>query len=168
VGNLAACLQQLAFNIQREVIDLDASWDGNASDAAYQYFSNLAAVLSDQHDPLNEIRDNYHKAAAGAWQLANQLGNILQALADRAILVGIAAAAGTITAESGVGAVVGYGVSALIIVDMLKLVNKASIIINTACIAIGGLFGAIMDGAYQGGAIAATPLPAVSYSKPGV
>jgi hypothetical protein len=167
MGNLATCLRQLAFNTQREVIDVDASWDGNASDAAYEYFSNLAAAVSEQYDPLNDIRDNYHKAAVGAWQLANQLGNILQALADRVILAGIAAAAGTVTAESGVGAVVGYGVSALIVVDMLRLVNNASVIINTAGIAIVGLFGAIMDGGYQGGALATTPLPAVAYSKPG-
>jgi len=42
----------------------------------------------------------------------------MQAIADKAILAGIAAAAGTITAESGIGAVVGYGAAALIVVDI--------------------------------------------------
>jgi hypothetical protein len=168
MGYLAQSVQQLGINIQQGMIDLDSSWDGNASDAAYQYFSGLASSVSGQQGPLSEIRANYHKAARGAWQFANQLGNILQALADKAIIAGIAAAAGTITAETGVGAVVGYGVAALIVVDMLELINKASTIINTAGTVILGLFGLGMDGAFQGGDLASTPLPMVAYSHPGV
>jgi len=167
MGHLAECLQQLGINIQCGVIDVDAAWDGNASDAAYQYFSNLAAAISGQQLALDDIRDRYHKAAVGAWQLSNQLGNILQALADKAIIAGIAAAAGTVTAETGVGALLGYGVAALVVVDMLRLINKASTIINAAGTVILGLFGGVMDGAFQGGDLAATRLPAVAYSHPG-
>jgi hypothetical protein len=145
MANLAECMQRLGMNIQEGVTKLDASWDGNASDAAYQYFSKLAATVSGQQVSLYDIRDRYHKAAVGAWQLANQLGNILQALADKAILAAIAAAAGTAAAESGVGAVVGYGMAALIVTDMIRLVNKASTIINTAGTLIVGLFGGGME-----------------------
>lgn len=168
MGHLAECMQQVGVNIQRGVIDVDAAWDGNASEAAYQYFSSLAAATSGRQLALYDIRDRYHKAAVGAWQLSNQLGNILQALADKAIIAGVAAAAGTVTAETGVGALVGYGVTALVVVDMLELVNKASTIMNTAGTVILGLFGMAMDGAFQGGDLAATPLPAIAYSHPGV
>jgi hypothetical protein len=166
MSNLGDCLQQVAINIQKGVIDLDLSWDGNASDAAYQYFSDFAAAVSGQQRSLYDIVDNYHKAAVGAWELSNQLGNIMQAVADKAVLAGIAAAAGTITAESGIGAVVGYGAAALIVVDMLRLINKASTIINTAGTIIAGLAGGGMDAADQGGDLSAVPLPSVAYSLP--
>ncbi|MDG4805812.1 hypothetical protein O7634_03470 [Micromonospora sp. WMMD1120] len=167
MGNLAACLQQVGINIQQGMLDLDRQWDGHANDAAHQYFSRLASATSGQQLELYKIRDNYHKAANGAWQLSNQLGNILQALADKAVIAGIAAAAGTITAETGVGAVVGYGVAALMVVDMLALINKASLLINTAGTVILGLFGTAMDVAYQGGDLSTIKLPALAYTAPG-
>ena len=98
-------------------------WLGSGLDRSEaRYFSNLAAATSGQQLALRDIGENYHNAALGAWQLSNQLGNILQALADKAIIAGIAAAAGTVTAETGVGAVLGYGVAALVVVDMLRLI----------------------------------------------
>jgi hypothetical protein len=168
VGNLAQCLQQLGVNVQEGAIEVDASWDGNAGDAAYVYFSNLAAAVSGQQTAFYDVRDNYHKAAVGAWQLANQLGNILQALADKAIIAGIAAAAGTVTAETGVGAVVGYGVTALVVIDMLELVNRASTLINTAGTVILGLVGGGMDFGFQFNHVSSVQLPATAYSHPGV
>jgi hypothetical protein len=92
---------------------------------------------------LRDIQENYHKAALGAWQLSNQLGNILQAIADKWLIAGIAWAAGTATAESGIGAVVGYGVAGLQVVQMLKLFNDASTKI--------GKYGAIVAGIFVGG-----------------
>lgn len=167
MANLAPCMQQIGINIQTGMLELDASWDGNASDAAYKYFSDLAAATSGQQFPIAKTQESYHKAALGAWQLSNQLGNILQALADKAILAGIAAAAGTALIETGVGAVAGYGAAALIVLDMLQLINDASVIINTAGTVILGLFGGVMDAAYQGGDLTSVPLPANAYSGPG-
>jgi hypothetical protein len=167
MANLAECMQQIGINIQQGMLELDNSWDGNAGDAAFKYFSDLAAATSGQQIALRDRQDDYHKAAVGAWELSNQLGNILQALADKAILAGISAAAGTALAETGVGAIIGYGVAALIVVDMLNLINRASVIINTAGTAILGLFGGGMDLAYQGGDLSAIPLPSVAYTAPG-
>jgi hypothetical protein len=167
MANLAECVQQIGINIQQGMLELDNSWAGNASDAAFTYFSDLAAATSGQQFALRDRQEAYDKAAVGAWELSSQLGNILQALADKAILAGISAAAGTALAETGVGAVVGYGVAALIVVDMLKLINRASTIINTAGTVILGLFGGGMDLAYQGGDLSAVPLPKVAYTAPG-
>nr|WP_221375822.1 hypothetical protein [Actinoplanes polyasparticus] len=167
MANLAQCMQQMGINIQTGMLRLDASWDGNASDAAYKYFSDLAAATSGQQFAIAKTQDSYHKAAQGAWQLSNQLGNLLQALADKAILAGIAAAAGTALIETGIGAVAGYGAAALIVLDMLQLINDASVLINTAGTVILGLFGAVMDAAYQGGDLNAVPLPATAYTGPG-
>jgi hypothetical protein len=167
MANLAQCMQQIGVNIQNGVIRLDDSWDGNASDAAYSYFSDLAAATSAQQFAIAKTQESYHKAAQGAWQLSNQLGNLLQALADKAILAGIAAAAGTALIGTGIGAVTGYGAAGVIVLDMLNIINKASVIINTAGTVILGLLGAVVDAAYQGGGLDAVPLPATAYAGPG-
>ena len=68
-----------------------------------------------------------------------------------------------------VGAVAGYGAAALVVVQMLSLINKASTLINTAGTVILGLFGTGMDLAYQGAIaeLTAKSLPSVPYSYPG-
>jgi hypothetical protein len=168
MGNLAQCMQQIGVNIQAGMIELDQQWDGNASDAAYQYFSTLAAGASGEQLPLADTQEKYHKAASGAWQLANQLGNIMQALADKAILAGISTAAGTALAETGIGAVLGYASAALLVTQMLQLINRASTIINTAGTVILGIVGAGMDFGYKGGDLSAIQLPTAAYTAPGV
>jgi len=167
MANLAECLQTIGVNIQQGMFQLDGSWDGNASDAAYQYFSELAAATSRHQMSIRESQQAYHKAAMGAWQLSNQLGNIFQALADKAILAGICSVAGTALIETGVGAVAGYAATALIVADMLELANRASMIINTAGTVILGLFGAGMDLGYKGGELSVIQLPQVPYTAPG-
>jgi hypothetical protein len=166
LGNLADCLQDLGINIQHGAIDMAGSWEGNAADAAYQYFSEFAAAVSGQQLDLRDLQENYHKAALGAWQLSNQLGNILQAIADKWIIAGIAFAAGTATAETGVG-LVGYGVAGLQAVEMLRLVNQASTKINTYGSIVAGLFGTGMDVGFKGGDLSTVELPATSYTSPG-
>lgn len=166
LGYLGDCFQQIGINIQQAILDADERWDGNAADSAYQYFSTLAGAVSGQQLALHQAAVNYHNAARGAWQLSSQLGNILQALADKAVIAGISAALGTVTAETGVGALVGYGVSGLMVVQMLELVNRASTIANTAGTVILGFFGAGRDLANQGADLSGVPLPAVGYATP--
>lgn len=167
LSNLAQCLQQIGMDIQRGMLNLDQTWDGNAADSAYMYFSNLAAAVSGQQAALNQAADGYHRAAKGAWELSSQLGNILQAVADKAILIGVSAAIGTATAETGVGAILGYGMAAYQVVELLELVNKASTIINTAGSVIMAAFGGGMDAFSQGIDLSAVPLPATPYAQLG-
>lgn len=88
--------------------------------------------------------------------------------ADKAILAGVTAAAGTALAETGVGAILGYAATALIVADMLKLINRASTIINTAGTVILGLAGTGMDLGYKGGNLTSIQLPSTAYTAPGV
>ena len=167
LGALAQYMQDLGIQIQAGMLKLDGTWDGNANDAAFNYFSNLAAATSGQQTALYEAAKGYHQAAKGAWQLSNQLGNLLQAIADKAIIIAISTAVGTATAETGVGAVVGYGVAAWQVIELLDLVNKASQIINTAGTVILAAFGGGMDVAGQGGDLSGVPLPSAPYAPPG-
>lgn len=166
MANVARTMQQIGIDIQTGALKADQTWDGNASDAAFNYFTTLAATVSGQQAALTAAAQGYHEAARGAWQLSNQLGNVLQAIVDEAILMGIAAAVGTATIETGVGAVVGYGMAAYQGVQILKLVNKASQIINTAGTVIMAAFGGGMAFAGQGGDLSAVPLPSTAYSLP--
>jgi hypothetical protein len=161
--HLDECCIQLAINVQTASDTAGGRWQGHAADQAGNYLTHLATAVSAQHEALADAADAYHKASQGAWLLASQLGNILQALADRAIIAGITAAAGTISAETGVGAAVGYAVTALVVMDMLRLVNSAATKIQVAGGLILGLGGAVMDRAYQDGGVSAVPLPSRPY-----
>jgi hypothetical protein len=54
LGALAQYVQELGIQIQAGMIEADATWDGNANDAAYNYFSSLAAKTSGQQTALRE------------------------------------------------------------------------------------------------------------------
>ena len=166
MGNLARSLQQLGINIEQGMLTLDATWDGNADDAAYKYFSDLAAAISGQQTPIYNSQDSYHLAAKGAWLLADQLGNLVQAIADEAILATIAAAAGTATAETVVGAIGGYAITGIYVLRMLEKIDEASKIINTAGTATLGAFGLAADAAAQVGHLSTIPLPADGFTLP--
>jgi hypothetical protein len=133
------------------------------------YFSGLAAAISGQQTPLLNSEKSYHLAATGAWQLASQLGNLIQAAADEAIIAGISMAASTAMASTGVGViggVAGYGASVLIVARILDKINKISKIINTAGTVIAGAFGVVIDSSAQVGHISDVPLPAAGFSLP--
>lgn len=167
VGNLAKAMQAIGMNIQAAELRVDQSWHGNAADSAFNYFSGLAAATSGQQLAMWNAEEGYHKAAAGAWQLANQLGNIVQAVLDALIIAAIASAAGTVTAESGIGAVVGYGLAAIQVARALELANRASQIINTAGTVVLGGFGFVMEAAAQSNHLSDVPLPAAGFTAPG-
>ncbi|MEU4562361.1 hypothetical protein AB0F72_28590 [Actinoplanes sp. NPDC023936] len=169
--NLAECMQQIGVNIQQGMEFLDSDWDGNANDAAYNYFTSFASAASGQQMALFEAGQEYHKAASGAYHVANALGNILQALGDKAVLAGIVGGASIAFSSTGVGAVAGAGgyvAVAFIVKDMINLINKANLIINTALTTIFASFGLGVDLANQGGAPLNVPLPDVLYTAPGV
>ncbi|MEU4427901.1 hypothetical protein AB0F81_45380 [Actinoplanes sp. NPDC024001] len=164
MGQLADCLAELGIDVQDGALQLDGHWDGNAADAAHRYFSDFAAALNGQQINLRDIQQDYEKAALGAWQLSNQLGNIVQAIADKFLIGAIVWAA---TAATGVGVAAGYGVAGLQLVQILAKINKASILINTAGSVILGVFGTGMDIGYKGGDLSTVPLPRTAYALPG-
>ncbi|MBG0564936.1 hypothetical protein [Actinoplanes aureus] len=166
LANLADFMQEIGAGIQANFLEADRSWSGNAADSAFAYFTSLAAAVSSQQFALNEAAHGYHEAARGVWQLSKQLGNILQAMADEAILAGLTAVAGTVTMATGAGAVVGYSMAAYHAIQILKLAARASKIINTALIVILSLFGGAVALTGQGGDLSAVQLPETSFDLP--
>jgi hypothetical protein len=166
--NLGRSLQDLGVNIQQGAIDVDKYWDGNAADAAYKYFSDVAAATSGTQVALYKASEEYARAAKGIWLFANQISGIVEAIIDAAVIAGITAAAGTALIETGVGAVVGYGLSALEAARIIELIGKAGTVIQTAGTVIMGIGGAIVGLAHQGGDLKALALPDRPYDHPAV
>ncbi|MDI6098178.1 hypothetical protein QLQ12_06120 [Actinoplanes sp. NEAU-A12] len=160
--NVGRWSEQVAVNVQQEILKLDSSWDGNANDAAYNYFTNLAVEISDLRFALTEIGESYRTAAKGAWGLATQMGNMLQALCDMAIAFCLVVAGSALTTSVGVG-FAGYGVAGLMAAEMMAIASKLFLIASTASMAVFGTFGAAMDAAYQGGDLSSVKLPTSPY-----
>lgn len=167
LGNLSRCVDQIAFNVQQGFLALDADWDGNANDAAAGYFTSLAGSVSELRFALTDLGENYHKAASGAWGLSTQLGNLIQALVDKAIVAGVIGVASTALMTTGAG-MAGYAALALLVADMVRIASNVSAIISTGMMAILGSFGTGMDVAYQGGSLQSIPFPQAPYVGPGV
>jgi hypothetical protein len=146
---------------------LDDSWGGNGADSAHKYFTDLAQALSSQQNALYTAQDSYHRAARGAWELADQVGNLLQSAIDDAILLGVSAALGTATSETVVGGVVGYSLAGYQAIRLLTTVNKAAQIANTAGTVIFGLMGGSQDFFSQGGHLSDALIPSAPYTQPG-
>jgi hypothetical protein len=167
-SNLARACQDLGVNIQEGELRLDPSWEGNANDAAHAYFCNLASKVSATQFALDAAAKEYSDAARGAWLFANQLKNLLEAIIDAAVIAAACTAVGTALIETGVGAVVGYGLAALEIARIIELLARAGKIIQTAGMVIEGFTGGVMNLANQGGSLAAYPLPGAAYDHPAV
>ncbi|HEX6501586.1 MAG TPA: hypothetical protein VF054_21505 [Micromonosporaceae bacterium] len=165
-ANLARACQDLGVNIQEGELRLEASWEGNAADAARAYFSDLAAKVSGMQIALDDAAQEYEKAARGAWLAANQVKNLLESIIDSAVIAAGCTAAGTALIETGAGAVVGYGLAALEVARITEMIARAGQIIQTAGMVIEGVAGTLVNLANQGGSLARYPLPAAAYHHP--
>ncbi|MEU3454264.1 hypothetical protein ABZ671_11760 [Micromonospora sp. NPDC006766] len=126
VGNIAAALHDLAYNLQSGATALYPLWQGAAGDSAFRYFTTTANAVAELRGPLGNVSKAYRDMAAAVWSAGTALGGIVQSLIDSAIIAGIEVAAGTITAETGVGAAVGYNLAAAEIANMLRLWGNAT------------------------------------------
>lgn len=129
--HLGPAAQDIGVNIQQELDRVDASWEGNANDSAYNYFNNLAARTSEIQHALYAAAAEYEDAARGIWLLAQQMANIIQSVVDEFVIIAAAMAVGTALIETGVGPIVGYGLAAWRIAKVYSLITKASTIIQT-------------------------------------
>lgn len=165
---LAEFHQALGVKVQQGAIAADRDWHGNAADGAYMYFSDLASATSGQQIPLREISGDYDEAARGVWMTAQQVQGLVQAALDKAIIAGVSAAAGTVTAKTVVGPIVGYAVAAWQVIDIINLINRASTLMQTAITTIQTVAGTILARTNVGGDLSNFPLPQSTYDHPAV
>jgi hypothetical protein len=167
-ANLASAMQDIGINLSHGNLELDQAWDGKAADAAYAYFTPLAAAISSQQFPLTKLSDAYIKAAEGTYRQAEVYSGLMKDAYDAALVAAIAASAGTAAIETGVGAVAGYAVAAYEVYKLLELLDKAKKIEATAISIMNEVVGLIQGATADAGEFAKYPLPGSAYNHPGV
>jgi hypothetical protein len=144
LSKLSLCLGDVSTDVQATATAMDGMWDGNASDAAYLYFAQAAGSLSGHAQALQRASVEYKSLARAMWHLMESMKGLLQTLLDRAARAALYALAGTLTAETGVGAVVGYGLAAYEIAQILRIVARVTLIATAAESIVFG-FGAFVS-----------------------
>ncbi|MFF4525574.1 hypothetical protein [Streptomyces bluensis] len=117
VGKLTA---GIAKNLDSGNGTLDRTWNGNAADSAFVYFEQLADKIEGLQDDFDQLKQHYDELYAAVWAGADLISGLCKQLLDEAIIAGVAFAAGTLLAETGVGLIAGYAVGALEIIQMIK------------------------------------------------
>jgi hypothetical protein len=153
-GNLGQSLQALGQNVSLISSHMDQQWDGQAADAAFVYFRQLGTATVQQNVVLSQISEKYHEAARAIWLLADMVGGLVKMMIDKAIIIGVSAAAGTDA---------GYGIATWQGIELVKKVNDAALKIQTGGTAILGFFSFIKTLAEQGGDLSKVPLPDQPY-----
>ncbi|MFJ1993302.1 hypothetical protein [Streptomyces asiaticus] len=166
-GNLAKLCSEVSKNIDSGNKFLDKTWDGNAADAAYAYFKNIAEKCDELHSELNALKDEYFVIAEGVWSTAEVVGTILSQIGDLAATAAISAAAGTLLSFTGWGAAVGYGLAATQILQIIeewgkltKTVNDFQLVFHLGMATLGTIGGGIAT------KFAEFPLPKNPYDNP--
>ncbi len=126
VSNVGGALHDLAYNVQSGTTTLHPFWQGVAGDGAFRYFTTTANATSALRAPLAAISTAYREMSDAVWSAGEALGGVVKSLIDAAIITGVAAAAGTVTAYTAVGPAVGYGLAAAEVANMFRLWGEAT------------------------------------------
>ncbi|MFJ7903854.1 hypothetical protein ACIQ6V_25740 [Streptomyces sp. NPDC096198] len=162
-------VSDVAENLRSGNRQLDATWNGNAADSAYVYFDELARKIGSLESDLKELQGAYKEVGLAVARTADLVKGLLEQLADEAIIAEVELAAGTLLAETGVGAVMGYAAAALEIAEMIKTWGRATEAysaaqntVDAATAAAGAVAGRISV------ALQNFPEPGQSYDNPAV
>ena len=164
--NLGNAMQEIGINVSHGNVELDASWDGNAHDAAFMYFGDLSAAIASQRIALTALADAYEKAAEGTYRIGETVSGIMKDIFDAAMIGAVAASAGTAAIETGVGFVTGWGVAAYEAYKVAELADRARKLIATASTLIGTVVGEIQAAFASTGVLSQYPLPGAGYRHP--
>jgi hypothetical protein len=132
LNKLSLCLDETGTNVRNTTNALRPRWEGNAADAAYAYFDAAAGSLTAHAALLATAQAEYRDVAREMWTICESMKDIIEAILDDALIIAIYEAAGTLTAETGVGAVIGNGLATLQIIELVKKLHRAFVILRTA------------------------------------
>jgi uncharacterized protein YukE len=165
--NLSKMCGDLAGNVRSGNKALDATWDGNAADAAFVYFQQLEQDIAKIQESLGDMHGHYMVIARGVWQMAEALKGFISGILDAAAIAAVEAAAGAALSWTGWGAAVGAGLVALEIANMLKLWAQATKAIGDCQGIANGALG-LIEVVIAGAAplLEDFPLPEAAYDNP--
>jgi hypothetical protein len=123
-----------------------AVWQGSAADAERQFQTRLGGEAQKLDDACRTLSRLYGEAADAAANLRDVAGDLIAALLDTLIMVGLASAAGSALVETGLGAIAGYGIAAYyatqayeLYQEIARLYSVAEDIVEALCAAIGSV-----------------------------
>ncbi|MDQ0990937.1 hypothetical protein [Streptomyces sp. V3I7] len=164
--SLGKMCADISENINAGNRELDATWDGNAADAAFNYFKALAERCDELQADLSALSTQYGIVSHGVWSTAEGVGAILGQIGDAAATAAISAAAGTLTSWTGWGAAVGYGLAGFEILRIIELWGDATKMINNAQLIVNGAMGVTESvGGELAGKLRDFRLPAEAYDN---
>lgn len=168
-SNSGSAMNAVSANIANGNAKLDASWDGNAADTAYVYFSELSKEIDKLGDNLKDLETHYTQLALAVFEGMNTVKGILSAMADSLILIELEVAAGTLLAETGVGLLIGYGAAIYEVTRVIRLWGKATATYTSTMNAVKAAVSAssLLTGSL-GISLQKLPAPGESYDHPAV
>ncbi|MGW7662181.1 hypothetical protein [Streptomyces sp. NPDC054756] len=159
----------LAQNVKAGNKSLDATWSGNAADAAYVYMETLSNDIAAMKDSFEELARQYEIVTDGVWNAAEASGDLLGGMLDLAIIIGITMAAGASTSWTAVGPVIAAGAVAAEVVAMINLWTRLTTVIMEVGTTVSGATALVEQiGHLHQANMVKFPLPGAGYDHPGV
>lgn len=159
----------LAKNLEAGNKALDATWSGNAADAAYVYMETLAKDIAAMKGGFEQLKEQYEIVTEGVWNAAEACGDLLSGMLDLALVIGITMAAGASTSWTLFGPVVAAGAVAGEIVAMINLWSKLTTVVTEVGMIVSAATAAVEQfGHLHQANMIKFPLPGGGYDHPGV
>lgn len=170
VENLAAYSSAFSDSVKSAAAAVDTTWDGNAATSAQSYFTELAAAISAQVDPLKDMADEIKHFAQSAYHISTAMSNTLQAVLDYAAIAFIEWVAVRVAVLSGVGVVATAALVAAATLTTLEVIKEWNTLVqafNSGYAALEGIAGAGFGVAAVIESADMPVLPTTDYDHPG-
>jgi hypothetical protein len=125
LANLGRYHRSQGDNIGYAMSVTASSWEGEASDAANVFFTNMTAVARASGDDLVRIAPEFSIVARGMETAAENVGGLLTTAMDAMLVAAVLYAAGIATSATGVGAIVGAAGGSAALVTAIVALDKA-------------------------------------------
>lgn len=136
-------MNDIGRNLVTGAADVSAVWRGNAAEAEQEYQLSVGAAVYALHRICDQYADLYERAAEAAKNLHAVVTGLIGQLIDVLIVVNAAAALGTVSIETGIGAVLGYSVAGYYALQAHELYSEISSHFGNAEAIIKGIAGSI-------------------------
>jgi hypothetical protein len=112
MGAAGAAAGDIGRNLVNGAGDVPSVWRGNAAEGEQQFQLALGSAALALQQVGGQFDLLYQQAAQAVKKLYDVVSGLISDLLDVLLVINVAAAAGTATIETGVGAVAGYGIAA--------------------------------------------------------
>lgn len=164
--NIGTMMGAVSTNMHRGVNELRETWMGNAADAAYKYFDDLAAAVGEQQGLLADLGRKYKVISMGILRMQDTALSLVRGMLDAALVGALAAAGGAATAETGVGALAGGLIAGVEAVRIWEIWERAKMIPDKATLSVNGFIGFLQAATSTMTHFGRHPLPATGYRSP--